>query len=109
MTDKSKAMKKKWLASLPVLTKSTAQVGRIYQWPGGWVRLTRIIRLTEQEANKNALLYLDHWEGIDHNGMFQGAAFPDGDKLSTTKNCLLCPPPRTPSRAAPDKATRPHT
>lgn len=77
------------LAELPALTKKNAVVGRAYTFPGGWVKLTRIYRLTAQEANENALLYLDRWEGIDHNGMAQGAAFHDGDKLPTTKNWIL--------------------
>lgn len=88
-TPEYQAARKKMLANLPALKKKNAVVGRAYAFPGGWVKLTRVYRLTEHEANENALLYLDHWEGIDHNGMAQGAAFHDGDKLSTTKNWKL--------------------
>ena len=89
MIDKSKATNVERPVPLPILTKSTAQIGHIYQWPSGWLRLTQIIRLTEQEANKNALLYLDHWKGVDHNGISHGGAFPDGDTLATTENWIL--------------------
>ena len=88
-TQEYQAARQKMLAKLPTLTKQSAHVGRAYAWPGGWLRLTRVYRLTEQEANDNALLYLDHWEGIDHNGMIHGAAFHDGDQLPTTANWKL--------------------
>lgn len=85
-TPEYQAARQKMLSKLPALTKKSAAVGRAYAWPGGWVKLTRVYCLTEQEANNNALLYLDRWEGIDHNGMTHGAAFPDGDRLPTTEN-----------------------
>lgn len=85
-TPEYQAARQKMLSKLPALTKKSAAVGHAYAWPGGWVKLTRIYRLTEQEANDNALLYLDRWEGIDHNGMTHGAAFSDGDQLPTTEN-----------------------
>lgn len=88
-TAEYQAAREKMLATLPVLTKKNAIVGEVYAFPGGWVKLTRIYRLAEQDANENALLYLDRWNGIDHNGMAQGAAFHDGDKLPTTKNWKL--------------------
>ena len=79
------------ISNLPTLTKENASVGMAYSFPGGWVKLTRVYRLTEQEANDNALLYLDRWEGIDHNGITHGAAFSDGDQLPTTANWKLFP------------------
>ncbi|WP_143382707.1 MULTISPECIES: hypothetical protein [unclassified Flavonifractor] len=85
-TAEYQAARKEMLSDLPELTKESARVGRLYSWPGGWIRLTRVYRLTEQEANENALLYLDRWEGVDHTGMTHGAAFHDGDTLKTTKN-----------------------
>ena len=88
-TPEYQAARQKMLAKLPALTKQSAHVGRAYAWPGGWLRLTRVYRLTEQEANDNALLYLDRWEGSDHNGMIHGAAFHDGDQLPTTANWKL--------------------
>ena len=88
-TPEYQAARQPLLDRLPALSKQTAHTGNFYAWPGGWLKLTRIYRLTEQEANDRALLYLDHWEGIDHNGMTHGAAFHDGDKLSTTKGWKL--------------------
>ena len=88
-TPEYQAARRRMLDGLPVLTKQAAHEGQTYAWPGGWLRLTRVYRLTEQEAIDNALLYLDRWEGIDHNGMTHGAAFHDGDKLPTAKNWKL--------------------
>lgn len=88
-TPEYQAARQKMLDTLPALTKQNAHAGRAYAWPGGWLKLTRVYRLTEQEANDNALLYLNRWEGIDHNGMTHGAAFHDGDQLPTTGNWKL--------------------
>lgn len=85
-TTEYQAARQEMLVDLPQLTKESAHVGRVYSWPGGWLRLTRVYRLTEQEANENALLYLDRWEGVDHTGMTHGAAFHDGGKLKSTEN-----------------------
>lgn len=85
-TPEYQAARQEVLEKLPALTKQTAKVGCAYAWPGGWLKLTSVYRITEQEANEKALFYLDHWQGIDHNGMTHGAAFHDGDHLSTTKN-----------------------
>lgn len=81
--------RQRMLDKLPALTKRNAHKGGVYAWPGGWIKLTRVYRLTEQEANDNALLYLDRWEGIDHNGTTHSAAFHDGDQIPTTKNWKL--------------------
>ena len=88
-TPEYQAARQRMLDKLPALTKQTAHEGQTYAWPGGWLKLTRVYRLTEQEANDSALLYLDRWEGIDHNGTIHGAAFHDGDQLSTTANWKL--------------------
>lgn len=88
-TAEYRAARQRMLDKLPSLTKQTARKGQTYAWPGGWLRLTRVYRLTEQEANDKALLYLDRWEGVDHNGAFHGAAFSDGDQLPTTKSWKL--------------------
>lgn len=88
-TPEYQTARQEMLSHLPALTKQNAHKGRAYAWPGGWLKLTRVYRLTEQEANDNALLYLDRWEGIDHNGEIHGAAFLDGDQLPTTNGWKL--------------------
>lgn len=88
-TEEYHAARQKMLDELPTLTKENARKCQAYAWPGGLLKLTRVYRITEQEANDNSLLYLDRWEGVDHNGVFQGAAFHDGDQISTTKNWKL--------------------
>ena len=74
---------------LPALNVETAHAGNFYAYPGGWVLLTRVYRLTEQEAAENALLFLDRWEGIDQAGRTVGAAFPDSATVETLKNWKL--------------------
>ena len=88
-TPEYKAAYERFLQQLPPLTKKNAAPGRVYAWAGGWLKLTRVYRLTEQEANENALLFLDRYEGIDRNGMTHGGAFHDGDQLPTTKGWKL--------------------
>lgn len=88
-TPEYQAARQEMLSKLPTLTKRNAEVGRSYAWGNGWIKLTRVYRLTEQEANDNAQLYLDRWEGVDDNGTTHGAAFHDSDKLPTTKNWKL--------------------
>lgn len=60
-------------------------MGRCYAFAGSWFRLTRVYRLTEQEANEKALLYLDHFEGATRHGETIGGAIPGGDTLQSTK------------------------
>nr|DAI48781.1 MAG TPA: hypothetical protein [Caudoviricetes sp.] len=74
---------------LPALSIETAHAGNFYAYPGGWVLLSRVYRLTEQEAAENALLFLDRWEGIDQAGRTVGAAFSDGATVETSKNWQL--------------------
>lgn len=72
------------IAKLPVLTLANASIGQHYAFAGGWFTLTKVIHLTEEEANRDSLLYLDHWRGVDWQGRTVGAAFTDGRKLSST-------------------------
>ena len=74
---------------LPALSAETAHAGNFYAYPGGWVLLSRVYRLAEQQAAENALLYLDRWEGIDHAGRTVGAAFTDSATVETSKNWKL--------------------
>lgn len=59
-------------------------------WPGKYlfrdevITITRVYRMTEEEANEQSLLYLERWEGRDSDGRLIGGAFHDGDKLPTT-------------------------
>lgn len=70
----------------PELTMENAEVGKKYAFCMGWVEVTEIIHMTEEQANQESLMYLDHWRGVDWNGNSQGGAFSDGGKISTTKN-----------------------
>lgn len=83
------AARQKMIAALPTLTKQNADRGRCYCFAGGWLRVTRIYRFTEQEADEQCLLYLDHFEGITHDGQTIGGAIPGGDTIPTTKNWML--------------------
>ena len=74
------------VAKLPVLTKANAKEGKFYAHAGGWLKVTRIYRISEAEANEKALLYLDHYEGVTRDGHAIGGALPGGDTLSTTKH-----------------------
>ena len=74
---------------LPALSVETAHAGNFYAYPGGWVLLSRVYRLTEQRAAENALLFLDRWEGIDHAGRTVGGAFSDGATVEASKNWQL--------------------
>ena len=74
---------------LPELSKETAEVGKRYAYPGGWVQLSRVYRLSEQEANERCTLYLDRWSGYDHNGRDVGGAFTDGDQLASASGWKL--------------------
>ena len=76
------------IAKLPVLTLANACIGKDYAFAGGWVTLTKVIHLTEEEANQDSLLYLDHWRGVDWQGRTVGAAFTDGRNLSSTSDWI---------------------
>lgn len=68
-----------------ILNKQTAKVGERYACPWGWIQVTRIIRLTEEEACEACLLYLDRYEGIDNLGHTVSAALPDSNKDDAAK------------------------
>lgn len=73
------------VSKLPILTKENAKRGKVYAFSGGWIRLTSVYRITEQEANEKSLLFLDRYEGVDRNGMTHSGALHDGDQLPSTK------------------------
>ena len=51
---------------LPWLTKENAMVGACYRHPGGYIEVTRVYRLTEEEAREHELWYLDRASYIQH-------------------------------------------
>ena len=76
----------KRISELPTLTKENAKEGKYYATCGSWLKLTRVYRITEAEANQNALYYLDRFEGITRDGETISAALPGSDSLATTEN-----------------------
>lgn len=69
-------------SELPVLEKANAKVGACYQFAGGYIQVTEIIRYTEEEANERGLYYLDHVRYVQHTrrGTYNGGcALPGGD------------------------------
>lgn len=70
----------------PELTLETAEIGAKYSFLNGWIQVLEIHNYSEEEANERNLMYLDHWLGVDQNGMVHGAAFSDSRVMSTTKN-----------------------
>lgn len=51
---------------LPWLNKQNAIVGACYRFPGGYIELTRLYRLSEEEALEKDLYHLDRVEYIQH-------------------------------------------
>lgn len=81
--------RKKVMDNLPRLTKKNATPGQIYAFGGGWMRLTRVYRVSEQEANENALYYLDRYEAITSDGHTTGGALTGSDTMPATENWKL--------------------
>ena len=81
--------RREMIDALPALTFKHATVGHYYRFCDGWLRLTKIIHLTEEECNRDSLLYMDRFEGIDWNGHTQGGAFHDGREMPTSSNWAI--------------------
>jgi len=92
--------RREMIDGLPVLTFKSAAVGHYYRFGDGWFCLTKIIHLTEEECNRDSLLYMDRWEGIDWNRCKQGGAFHDGRQMPTTQNWAIYKTPHTPDGQA---------
>ena len=75
--------------SYPLISKATAKPGARFAWPGGWVEITRVYHMTEEEANKLAVYWLDRWEGVTDKGIKVGAAFHDGNHIQSSTNWSL--------------------
>lgn len=69
---------------LPQLTKENAMVGACYFAPGGYIEVTRVYRLTEEEAREFELWYLDRADYIQHAkwGTVKGGCALDGSDVS---------------------------
>jgi len=73
---------------LPVLHKSNAMVGACYQFAGGYIEVTKVYRLTEEEAQEWQLFYLDRVSYIQHaewGTVPGGCALPGGDEFKALK------------------------
>lgn len=77
------------VAQLPLLTKENARAGKYYAFGGGWMKLTRVYRITEDEANEKSLNCMDRFEGVTRDGQTIGGALPGSDILATTENWKL--------------------
>lgn len=86
--------RRKMIDKLPALTFKNATIGHHYRFCDGWLRLTKIIHLTEEECNRDSLLYMDRFEAIDWNGHTQGGAFSDGRKMPTSANWAIYATPQ---------------
>ena len=68
---------------LPYLEKANAMVGACYQFAGGYIEVTRVYRLTEEEAMEKDLYGLDRVEFIQRGGpdlcLNGGCAVPGSD------------------------------
>ena len=51
---------------LPWLCKDNAMVGACYRFPGGYIEVTEIYRLTEEEAQELDLYHLDRVDYVQH-------------------------------------------
>lgn len=60
--------------SYPELTISNAKVGNKYSYPGGWIKLTKVWKMSEKEMKEKGLNYPWRWEGISNKGYKEGAA-----------------------------------
>ncbi len=60
--------------SYPELTISNAKVGNKYAYPGGWIKLTKVWKMSEKEMKEKDLIYPWRWEGISNKGYKEGAA-----------------------------------
>lgn len=65
---------------LPVLHKSNARVGECYQFAGGFTRVHKVYRLSEEDASRSGLVYLDRV--TTSTGDF---ALPGGSKRGETR------------------------
>lgn len=51
---------------LPWLEKANAMVGACYRSPGGYIQVTKLYRLTNEEAKEKDLYYLDRVDYVQH-------------------------------------------
>ena len=75
----------------PALHKDTAKVGEKYAWCDGYILLTRVYDLTEEEATRFHLAYKSRFLGIavTSGGCFTiGGALPGSEDTEAAKTLL---------------------
>lgn len=71
---------------LPAPVAGETRPGDFVAIPGGWALVSSVYRLTPEQANENALLYLDRWKGADHSGHPTGGTLQGSAQLPTSQN-----------------------
>lgn len=71
---------------LPPPVAGETRPGDFVAIPGGWALVSSVYRLTPEQANENALLYLDRWKGADQSGRSTGGTLQGSAQLPTSQN-----------------------
>lgn len=71
---------------LPAPVAGETRPGDFVAIPGGWALVSSVYRLTPEQANENALLYLDRWKGADQSGRPTGGTLQGSAQLPTSQN-----------------------
>jgi hypothetical protein len=71
---------------LPPPVAGETRPGDFVAIPGGWALVSSVYRLTPEQANENALLYLDRWKGADQSGRPTGGTLQGSAQLPTSQN-----------------------
>ena len=70
----------------PILTKQNAVIGSKYASAGdGYITLTRVYRLTDQEAAESWAYFLDRYEAVTDKGDTISAAMQGSDTFDTSR------------------------
>lgn len=74
--------------NLPFLEKANAKEGACYRFAGGYIQVTRVYRLTEEEAKEKDLYGLDRADFIQHApwGSIPGGCALAGSDMRTNTN-----------------------
>lgn len=71
---------------LPPPVAGETRPGDFVAIPGGWALVSSVYRLTPEQANENALLYLDRWKGADQSGRPTDGTLQGSAQLPTSQN-----------------------
>lgn len=71
---------------LPPPVAGETRPGDFVAIPGGWALVSSVYRLTPEQANENALLYLDRWKGADQSGRPTGGTLQGSAQRPTSQN-----------------------